>query len=125
MSEEAIPVDAATGSRNLYLSIACSLAILAATSISYKFIESNRGTELKYHIVYVVIALALVVFLPVDIGEYVFTELTVTFVGCVYPIYRATKAVCTPDEGETKCLTLVCCDCVKIHNAYFPFSFRR
>ena len=43
-----------------------------------------------------------VAFIPTSIASYIFTELSVTLVGCVYPVYRATKAVCTPDEGDDK-----------------------
>ena len=85
---------------NIWIIVGCSLAVLAATSLSYEFIEPNRGEDWKCHAVYTAVAVVLVILLPAGIESYVFTELSVTLVGCVYPIYRATKAVCTPDEGE-------------------------
>jgi hypothetical protein len=87
---------------NIYLQIFCSLTILAAASLSYKFLQPNGGTDLKSHVIYAVVSLTLVLFLPSSVASYLFTELSVTFVGCVYPIYRATKAVCTPEEKDDK-----------------------
>lgn len=87
---------------NLWISICCSLAILAAASLSYKYIEPNGGADLKIHAAYLAVAFCSIAFLPVGVSSYVFTELTVTLVGAVYPIYRATKAVCTPEDGDDK-----------------------
>lgn len=90
------------GSPNLWIQLTCSLAILAGASLSYKFIEPNNGNDIKCHIIYAAVAFTSVLFLPASIGSYIFTELSVTLVGCVYPIYRATKAVCTPEENDDK-----------------------
>ncbi|KAL9190202.1 hypothetical protein ACHAXT_007413 [Thalassiosira profunda] len=87
---------------SLWATVGCSLAVLAAASLSYTFITPNRGVDLKIHAAYVIAAICAVAFTPASIGSYVFTELTVTLVGAVYPIYRATKAVCTPDESDDK-----------------------
>jgi membrane protein implicated in regulation of membrane protease activity len=90
---------------SLWITTICSLTVLAAASLSYKFIEPNQGLDWKAHAAYGAVAVVLIAFLPVPIASYVFTELTVTLVGCVYPIYRATKAVCTPEESESFFLT--------------------
>lgn len=87
---------------NLWVTVGCSFAVLAAASLSYTYIEPNRGIDWKIHAAYLAVAICSVVFIPEDYSSYVFTELTVTLVGCVYPIYRATKAVCTPDEDDDK-----------------------
>lgn len=90
------------GSPNIYLQIVCSLSMLSVTSLSYKFIEPNSGTDIRSHAIYAAVSFALIAFMPTSIASYIFTELTVTFIGCVYPIYRAIKAVCTPDEDDDK-----------------------
>jgi Ca2+/Na+ antiporter len=103
MSDETpLPEVTDLSSPNLYLQIACSLFILLGTSLSYKFIEPNGGTDVKYHAIYFGSAFVFILFLPATVASYIFTELTVTFIGCIYPIYRATKAVCTPEENDDK-----------------------
>jgi len=87
---------------NIWAVVACSVAVLAAVSLSYSCITPNRGTDLRIHAAYLVVAACSVVFVPESIAGYVFTELTATLVGCVYPIYRATKAICTPDDDDDK-----------------------
>mmetsp|Transcript_1989 Transcript_1989/g.4297 ORF Transcript_1989/g.4297 Transcript_1989/m.4297 type:complete len:376 (+) Transcript_1989:37-1164(+) len=87
---------------NIWITVSCSAAVLAVASLSYTRLEPNRGTDWKIHAAYLAIAICSVVFIPESIASYIFTELTVTLVGCVYPIYRATKAVCTPDDDDDK-----------------------
>ena len=87
---------------SIWLTVGCSAVVLAAVSLSYSFIEPNRGVDLKAHAIYAAASICSVAFIPTNISSYVFTELSVTLVGCVYPVYRATKAVCTPDEGDDK-----------------------
>lgn len=87
---------------SIWITVSCSAAILAVTSLSYAHIESNRGTDWKIHAVYLAIAICSVIFIPEGVASYIFTELTVSLVGCVYPIYRSTKAVCTPDGEDDK-----------------------
>lgn len=87
---------------SLWITVSCSFAVLAAASLSYTYIEPNRGVCWKIHAVYLAVAICSVIFIPEDIASYIFTELTVTLVGAVYPIYMATKAVCTPDEDDDK-----------------------
>ncbi|KAL7486433.1 hypothetical protein ACHAW6_012028 [Cyclotella cf. meneghiniana] len=87
---------------SLWVTTICSFTVLAAVSLSYKFIEPNQGLDWRCHAAYAAVAVTLVAFLPASMASYIFTELTVTLVGCVYPIYRATKAVCTPEENDDK-----------------------
>jgi len=87
---------------NIWISVGASLAILAGVSLSYTYLEPNQGVDWKIHAIYFAVAICSVIFIPEGIASYVFTELTVSLVGCVYPIYRATKAVCTPDEDDDK-----------------------
>jgi hypothetical protein len=84
------------------ISLCCSLGVLLAASLGYKYIEPNGGQDVRIHLLYIAFAIGLVVFLPPHIAEYIFTELTVSFVGAMYPVYRATKAVCTPEGDDDK-----------------------
>lgn len=86
----------------LLIEVCCSFAILSAVALSYKFINPNGGRVWKFHAIYVGFAICTIVFLPQNIAAYLFTDLTVTLVGAVYPIYRATKAACTPFDGDDK-----------------------
>lgn len=88
------------GDRSLWVSLVCSFAVFAAVASSYKYIEPKQGACWKIHAIYWAVSICSVAFLPG--GSYVFSELTVTLVGAVYPIYRSTKAVCTPDEEDDK-----------------------
>mmetsp|Transcript_16557 Transcript_16557/g.35975 ORF Transcript_16557/g.35975 Transcript_16557/m.35975 type:complete len:378 (+) Transcript_16557:135-1268(+) len=87
---------------NIWIEVSCSFAVLAVVALSYKFLNPNGGRVWKIHAIYFASAICTVVFLPQSIASYIFTDLTVTLVGAVYPIYRATKAVCTPFEDDDK-----------------------
>jgi len=87
---------------NLWIEVPCSFAVLAVVAISYKFLHPNGGRVWKIHAIYFASAICTIVFLPHNIATHIFTDLTVTLVGAVYPIYRATKAVCTPFEDDDK-----------------------
>jgi len=63
---------------------------------------ANQGLDTKLHFLYFGVAACAVILLPSSIAQYVFTELSVTLVGALYPIFRATKAVCTPEEDDDK-----------------------
>ena len=84
------------------ISLGCSLGVLLAASLGYSLIQPNGGQCIKIHLVYFAYAICLVAFLPTSIANHVFTELTVSLVGAMYPVYRATKAVCTPEEEDDK-----------------------
>ena len=79
-----------------WITLACSIGILAAVAVSYKYLEPNPY-DWKHHVIYWIIAILIIVLLPSSVSSYIFSSLTVTLVGAVYPVYRATKAVCTPD----------------------------
>jgi hypothetical protein len=98
MSDDNVNVDVS----DIWISLICSFAVLAVVSLSYKFLQSNRGRNFKIHALYWAVAVIIVVLLPGDVSSYVFTGLTITLVGAVYPIYRAVKACCTPYEGDDK-----------------------
>ena len=85
------------------ISLCCSLGVLLVTSLGYKYIDPTGGKDVKIHVLYIATAIVLVALLPLtNIGQYVYTELTVALVGAMYPVYRSTKAVCTPDEDDDK-----------------------
>jgi hypothetical protein len=85
------------------ISLCCSLGVLLVTSLGYKYIDPNGGKDVKLHVLYIATAIVLVALLPLtNIGKYVYTELTVALVGAMYPVYRSTRAVCTPDEDDDK-----------------------
>ena len=84
-----------------WITLACSIGILAAVALSYKYLEPNPY-DWKHHVIYWIIAILIIVLLPASVSSYIFSSLTVTLVGAVYPVYRATKAVCTPDEHDDK-----------------------
>lgn len=85
-----------------WITLGAAIGILVAVSLSYKFIEPTQGSDWKIHVIYWVAAICAVVFIPTNVAQYMFSDLTVTLVGAVYPIYRATKAVCTPEENDDK-----------------------
>ena len=84
------------------ITLCSSLGVLLAASLGYKYIKSNDGKCIKIHVAYFASAICLVAFLPTSITKYVFTELTVSLVGAMYPVYRATRAVCSPEEDDDK-----------------------
>ena len=86
---------------NLVGVLGCSAATLIFVALIGRK-ESNQGRDIKIHLLYAVVACAATILLPSSISQYVFTELNVTLVGALYPIFRATKAVCTPDEDDDK-----------------------
>ena len=86
---------------NLLGVLGSSLAVLLFVALIGRK-EPNGGRNIKLHFLYFGGAACAVILLPTSIAQYVFTELTVTLVGALYPIFRATKAVCTPDEDDDK-----------------------
>ena len=87
--------DSSSNVIDLWISVPCSFAILLVVSLAYKLIKSNNGRNAKIHALYWAIAVPTILLLPEDVATYMFTELTITLVGAVYPIYRAGK--CTTD----------------------------
>ena len=89
--------------------ICSSLGVLTAASLGYKYSQpTNQGGDisstnnLKAHVIYAICAIFTIFCLPTHIAQYIFTELTVSFIGALYPVYRATRAVCTPEENDDK-----------------------
>ena len=83
--------DSSSNVIDLWISVPCSFAILLVVSLAYKLIKSNNGRNAKIHALYWAIAVPTIIILPEDVATYIFTELTITLVGAVYPIYRAGK----------------------------------
>mmetsp|Transcript_15140 Transcript_15140/g.27037 ORF Transcript_15140/g.27037 Transcript_15140/m.27037 type:complete len:382 (-) Transcript_15140:87-1232(-) len=94
--------DADDNGNSILITISCSLAVLAAVALSYKYIEPNQGVDWKIHAIYWAAAICSTTFLPDGVASCFFNQLTVTLVGALYPIYRSTKAVCTPDGEDDK-----------------------
>mmetsp|Transcript_21822 Transcript_21822/g.52761 ORF Transcript_21822/g.52761 Transcript_21822/m.52761 type:complete len:386 (+) Transcript_21822:130-1287(+) len=87
---------------NIWIKAGCSFAVLAAVALTYKFLKPNSGRVPKIHGLYWAVTISTVLLVPEDVASYVFTALTVTLVGAIYPIHRAIKACCTPYEGDDK-----------------------
>ena len=68
---------------SMWITIGCSLAVQAAVALSYKFIETNHGQDWTIHLVYFAATICSIAFIPESFASYVFTELTVAFVGYV------------------------------------------
>ena len=98
--------------KDTLISICSSLGVLTAASLGYKYsTPTNQGGDsngsgstnnLKAHVIYALSAIFTIFCLPTHIAQYIFTELTVSFIGALYPVYRATRAVCTPEENDDK-----------------------
>lgn len=67
----------------MWITLGCSLAVQAAVAFSYKFIEPNHGKDWRVHLIYFATAICSLAFIPRSVASYVFTELTVAFVGYV------------------------------------------
>ena len=87
---------------DFWLKLLCSFTVLGFVALSYKFLNQNEGRVLKWHAIYWASAISLIIVLPESAASYIFTNLTITLVGAVYPIYRAIKAACTPFGDDDK-----------------------
>jgi len=85
---------------NIWISIASSLAVLAVVALLTKKLPQERDFRWGIHLRYWIVAILTIVFLPFEISKYVFSELTVSLIGFVFPIYESVLAVCTPDEED-------------------------
>lgn len=98
--------------KDTLISIGCSLGVLTAASLGYKYSQptnqdsssssTTNNHNLQAHVIYALCAIFTIFCLPTHIAQYIFTELTVSFIGALYPVYRATRAVCTPEENDDK-----------------------
>jgi hypothetical protein len=68
---------------SLWITICCSIAIQACISACYKYIDTNYGKDWRIHVAYLAVAICSVAFIPVNVASYIFTSLTVSFVGYV------------------------------------------
>lgn len=68
---------------SLWITICCSIAIQACISACYKYIDTNYGKDWRIHAAYLAVAICSVAFIPVNVASYIFTSLTVSFVGYV------------------------------------------
>lgn len=82
----------------------CSLAFLVVLSVAYRFSppRSDERCRWQVHAVTLVGLVALCVLLPATVANYIFTPLTATLAGTVFPIYESVRAVCSPDEEDDK-----------------------
>lgn len=68
---------------SLWITICCSIAIQACISACYKYIDTNYGKDWRIHVAYLAVAICSVALIPVNVASYIFTSLTVSFVGYV------------------------------------------
>jgi len=73
----------------VWITIATSLVILVIVAIAYHNVERTRGRQWVPHAVYFGCAILLIIFLPTSIAKYVFSALSVTFMGTLFPIYES------------------------------------
>jgi len=85
---------------NVWISIACSLALLAVVAFLTKKLPQEREFKWGIHLRYGIVAILTIALLPFEISKYVFSEFTVSLIGFVFPIYESVLAVCTPDEED-------------------------
>lgn len=85
---------------NIWISLACSLAVLGLVAFLTKKLAQERDFRWAIHLRYWAVAIVTIVLLPLGISKYVFSELTVSLIGFVFPIYESVLAVCTPDEED-------------------------
>ena len=80
-----------------WITILCSFATVAVVALTYHGLERTGGKQWKAHLVYWCVAISVIVGLPyTTIDRYLFTSLTTTLIGTVFPIYESIRAVCTP-----------------------------
>lgn len=89
--------------------IACATAVLLLAIIGAVYHKlpatatpQERQQPLKHHILFWGVALAVILLIPTEYAKYVFSDLAVTAVGTVFPIYESIRAVCTPEEDDDK-----------------------
>jgi TB2/DP1, HVA22 family len=100
------------GAPNFWITVLCSLTVLGAVTAAYHYggrMTRTRGRAVLPHAVYgaCVVSILLLSYLiaiaPVTAAiGCVFTSLTITLVGTVFPIYESLHAVCTPEEDDDK-----------------------
>lgn len=101
-----LPESVTVGDAHPAAIIAGSAAVLVLVACGYHFFEKDvglgRGENWRMHLLYWVIAVPIIVFVPATINQYIFSNLTQTVVGVALPIYESVRAVCTPEEEDDK-----------------------
>ena len=87
---------------DFFVKLGASIVVLGVVLLlTLKLEKPQPGVlDLKYHIIYWVVAGLLIGLLPVHISGIIFSELTLVLVGSVIPVYESVLAVCTPDEDD-------------------------
>jgi hypothetical protein len=104
-------------SNSLWITICCSFAVQACISACYKYIDTNYGKDLRIHAAYLAVAICSVAFIPVNVASYIFTSLTVTFVG--YVVMRSVYAV---SLESLLCYVISLIRCTIFADAFIPFT---
>lgn len=80
-----------------WITIVCSVSTVAVVALAYHGLERTRGRHWKTQLLYWTASIAVIVGLPyTTLDLYLFTGLTATLIGTVFPIYESVRAVCTP-----------------------------
>ena len=85
------------------IEVLCTLAVLVVVALAYHFGPPRTlGRAWVPHAITAGCLILIEVLLPVSIAKYIFSALTATVVGTVFPIYESVRAVCTPQEDDDK-----------------------
>eukprot|EP00980_Cylindrotheca_fusiformis_P010410 scaffold2315_cov113-Cylindrotheca_fusiformis.AAC.3 len=85
---------------SILIGIGSSLAVLAVVAVLTIKLTQERDFRWQIHLRYWIVGILVIVFLPFPIARYVFSELTLSLVGALFPVYESVVAVCTPDEVD-------------------------
>jgi TB2/DP1, HVA22 family len=90
------------------IAISTSILLIASIALVYHRLPTTTSTQLRRsqpwinHLLLLGLALGVIFLVPTNIAKYVFTDLAVTAVGTVFPIYESIRAICTPEEEDDK-----------------------
>lgn len=93
------------GSTDVYVTVATAFTLVILIGFAYHqfpLTQTRDAQPLLHHLTLLGAALATVFLLPISIAQYIFSDLAVTAIGTVFPIYESVRAVCTPDEDDDK-----------------------
>lgn len=77
-----------------------SVAVIAGLSPILHRIKRNRGRNPIFHVLYLAVFIALVVFVPEWIQSEIFSPGGVVVLGSVIPVYESILAVCSPSSSD-------------------------
>lgn len=87
----------------VWIKLASAIVLVALVGVAHHRLERNRGRRPLPHAVLLCFAVGLMLVLPTQsVARYIFSELAVTAVATVFPIYESVRAVCTPDEEDDR-----------------------